>query len=300
VGCSAPWLAHATIRIAASVCGSAVSPTACIAVSSACRLSLTASSRSRQNFPTPPLHSRSRAAIASVNAAWALVTAGVTRDARTSVTSLMLVDANRCSPSRQRRTSIARRRPRPALSPVFGTATAQRRRRAEQGQPDRRPNPVAMRHGKAAEFEIEREARINRLLKQPPPISPEFELEFADPLDHSCRPYRISSLTLNGQPLFGIPDIVYRHKASGDITVFERKVTSARPDEWPNLKVQLWCYGRIDKWKNAKRTRLRGSIYSPKYDLKHAKPVGSWERDDEVFDSECRQLFELFGGRVIG
>jgi hypothetical protein len=33
-----------------------------VAVSSACRLSLTAASRSRQNLPTPPLHSRSRAA----------------------------------------------------------------------------------------------------------------------------------------------------------------------------------------------------------------------------------------------
>ena len=91
VGCSAPWVAHATIRIAASVCGSAVCPTACMAVSSACRLSLTASSRSRQNLPTPPLHSRSRADIASVNAAWAVATAGVTRVARASVTSAMLV-----------------------------------------------------------------------------------------------------------------------------------------------------------------------------------------------------------------
>ena len=82
---------HATIRIAASVCGSAVCPTACMAVSSACRLSLTASSRSRQNLPTRPLHSRSRADIASLSAACAAATAGVTRDARASVASAMLV-----------------------------------------------------------------------------------------------------------------------------------------------------------------------------------------------------------------
>jgi hypothetical protein len=64
---------------------------ACIAVSSACRLSLPATSRSRQNLPTPPLHSRSRADIASLNAACAAATVGVRRDARASVTSAMLV-----------------------------------------------------------------------------------------------------------------------------------------------------------------------------------------------------------------
>src|SRR5258705_2081519 len=78
-------------RLAASFWGSAFCPTACMAVSRACRLSLTAASRSRQNLPTPPLHSRSRADIASLNAACAAATAGVTRDARASVTSVMLV-----------------------------------------------------------------------------------------------------------------------------------------------------------------------------------------------------------------
>lgn len=161
-----------------------------------------------------------------------------------------------------------------------------------------RSSAAAMIEGKVIEFEIEREARMSRLSKQPPPISPEYELVFADPLDHSCQPFRISSLTLNDQPLFGIPDIVYRHKTSRDIVVIERKVTWAHPDEWPNLRVQLWCYAKIDKWKNAPRIYLRGSIYSPKYDLKYAKPVGSWEREDKEFDFECRQLFERFGGRV--
>jgi hypothetical protein len=39
VGWSAPWLAHATMRIAASVCGSAVCPTACMADGRGLRLS---------------------------------------------------------------------------------------------------------------------------------------------------------------------------------------------------------------------------------------------------------------------
>jgi hypothetical protein len=39
------------------------------------------------------LHSRSRADVASLNAAWAAVTAGVTRDARVCVTSAMFTEA---------------------------------------------------------------------------------------------------------------------------------------------------------------------------------------------------------------
>ena len=79
LGRSIPPESHATTRAALSVCGSAASATVCIAASSARRRSFTASSRSRQFLPTPPAHSRSRAAIASVSAALAVSTAGVTR-----------------------------------------------------------------------------------------------------------------------------------------------------------------------------------------------------------------------------
>jgi hypothetical protein len=71
LGFTAPRLAHATIRLAASVCGSAVAATVPMATSTACRRSVTAASRSRQNFPTPPWHSRPRAVIASPRAACA-------------------------------------------------------------------------------------------------------------------------------------------------------------------------------------------------------------------------------------
>ena len=57
------------------------------------RRSATVASRSLQNLPTPRTHSRSRADIASLNAACAAITTGVTRDARAAVTSVMLTDA---------------------------------------------------------------------------------------------------------------------------------------------------------------------------------------------------------------
>jgi hypothetical protein len=65
-----------------------------MAVSSAARRAVTASSRSRQTLPTPLRHSRSRAEMTSASAAWAVVTAGVVRDALAVVTSEMFTLAN--------------------------------------------------------------------------------------------------------------------------------------------------------------------------------------------------------------
>jgi len=113
VGCSAPCVTHATRRTADSVCGSAVCTTACVARSSACRLSLTATSRSRQNLPTPPLHSRSRAVIASLKPACAAATAGVRRDARTSVASAILMLA-KPTPAMTAKTNVIAQTPHPA------------------------------------------------------------------------------------------------------------------------------------------------------------------------------------------
>jgi hypothetical protein len=93
-GLAAPALSQATILDAASVCGSAACSTELNATPSARWRSVTASSRLRQKLPTPPLHSRSRDAKASRNASCAIVTAGVTRDARVRVTSAMLTEAN--------------------------------------------------------------------------------------------------------------------------------------------------------------------------------------------------------------
>ena len=150
--------------------------------------------------------------------------------------------------------------------------------------------------GKYVEFAIE---RSHRLKAHPPVDTKKYTLEFADPLDRSSRPYEISSLTLDGKPLFGIPDVVFREKRAGHIVIMERKVTRSTPNEWPNLKVQLWCYGKIDNWRAAPDVLLLGSIYHPdKYDMKHSVPVGPWARSDKAFDAQCRELFELFGGQV--
>ena len=92
-GRSMPRVTHATSLMAASFWGSAVYPTDAIAVSRIWRRSATAASRSLQNLPTPCKHSRSRADMASLNADWVAVTAGVRRAARAAVTSVMLTDA---------------------------------------------------------------------------------------------------------------------------------------------------------------------------------------------------------------
>jgi hypothetical protein len=150
--------------------------------------------------------------------------------------------------------------------------------------------------GQGVEFAIERSRRLE---KHPPVDKDKYVLVFADPLDRSASPYKISSLSLKGSPLFGIPDVVFREKRSGRIVIFERKVTRAVPNEWPNLKVQLWCYGKIDDWRGAPDVTLAGSIYEPdRYDFSHSTCVGPWSASDTAFESECRELFELFGGKV--
>src|SRR5262249_38446926 len=123
-------------------------------------------------------------------------------------------------------------------------------------------NLQSMLEGKLGEYEIERERRA---LRRPEPRS-RAGLLVADPLDRSCPPERMSSLILGSSPIYGIPDAVFRDKQSGTVFIFERKVTRARPNAWPNLKVQLWCYSRIDEWKDAEEIILIGHISNPKYD----------------------------------
>lgn len=137
-----------------------------------------------------------------------------------------------------------------------------------QGEPGSRDAfSDSQRIGKIGEFEIERRHRLQR---QPDPVSNDTELRHADPLDGSGRPFQISDLLLGDNRLWGIPDVVYRKKATNCIIIFERKVSSKLPKPWPNLKVQLWCYGLIDQWKSAPEVWLFGSIYDPdpKYEFR--------------------------------
>jgi hypothetical protein len=65
------------------------------------------------------------------------------------------------------------------------------------------------------------------------------------------------------------------------------------------LKVQLWCYGKIDDWASAPRVSLVGNIYDVKRDLNYPPmPVGGWDRDDPLFDQQCAELFEIYNSHL--
>ncbi len=57
----------------------------------------------------------------------------------------------------------------------------------------------------------------------------------------------------------GRPDLVFKHKKTGEVLIVEIKVTDAEiPDGgWPNLRAQLWAYSLADAFATAALARFR-------------------------------------------
>src|SRR5439155_21361402 len=144
--------------------------------------------------------------------------------------------------------------------------------------------------------------------------SGEWTLEFDGTHDSESKPLKISALQLNQTPLLAKPDLVFRHVNTNDILIIELKTWSGRgrlpPFGWPNLKVQLWCYGMIDTWRAAPNVLLQGRVWewsghpgryeeaAPDGGLQHPGIVlESWLSNDPRVHSECLELFSLFGGQ---
>jgi hypothetical protein len=127
-----------------------------------------------------------------------------------------------------------------------------------------------------------------------------WEIEFKDQND--AEPYVISRLRLNGKPLKAKPDRVLRHVRTGVRRIVEIKTTSSRvpAQGWPNMKVQLWCYGMIDAWAKAPKVLLMGEILLLRYGkLLHFHPTKPWDSKDPRIDAECAELFSLWGGQRV-
>ncbi len=82
---------------------------------------------------------------------------------------------------------------------------------------------------------------------------PDWELLFRDPLVKRAESLQISSLQVDGRPIWGVPDVVYHNKRTGEIIIVERKATNAKipGNGWPNLRAQLWAYAHADRWINS-------------------------------------------------
>src|SRR5262249_29973945 len=58
--------------------------------------------------------------------------------------------------------------------------------------------------------------------------------------------------------------------------------------------------GRIDKYQSAKMITLHAALYDPSKDpAQEPQRLKPWHRGDETFDSQCKTLFELYGGQVV-
>jgi len=110
----------------------------------------------------------------------------------------------------------------------------------------------------------------------------------------------ISSLTIDGKPLRGVPDLVFRERRTNRILIVELKVSEAQlwADGWPNLRAQLWAYSRIDRWANAPEILLAGEVWAPRRPEPLRRRTWLWNTADETLQTENRELFEAYGGAV--
>lgn len=155
-----------------------------------------------------------------------------------------------------------------------------------QGSPDQK----ALDEGKQIERSIAKLAR--------PPGHPDWELVYRDPLNGKPPALAISGLTVNGKSLWGAPDLVYRHKLSGEVVIVERKSSNRviPSDGWPNLRAQLWAYGYIDQWRDAPKITLVGEVWGFNDTHISRRAIIRWPAHHEPFRKDNAELFELYRG----
>lgn len=112
----------------------------------------------------------------------------------------------------------------------------------------------------------------------------------------------IPSLTVNGVPLRGIPDLVFRQRKSDRLLFVELKVSSAPDlpsDGWPNIRAQLWAYSHIRRWPTTAEILLAGEVWSDSSPPLWRK-TWLWRSTDSLLHQQCSELFFAFGGTVKG
>jgi hypothetical protein len=127
-----------------------------------------------------------------------------------------------------------------------------------------------------------------------------WELVYKDPLNEKPHPLKISSLTVDGEALWGAPDLVYKNTSNSNLIIVERKASTREVpvDGWPNLKAQLWAYSRIDEFLQFSTIHLIGETWAEESGELVKRAIQHWSWKDEQLDSDSRCLFEAYGGKV--
>lgn len=133
---------------------------------------------------------------------------------------------------------------------------------------------------------------------EPLPSNKEWEMIYEDPLNDEGQIKLISALTVNGRPLRGRPDVVYREKSTGRILIVERKTTNHEipSDGWPNLRAQLWAYAKADDWVDAPEVILVGEVWGFYAGIIYLRDIRRWISGEPSFEKENAELFELYRG----
>ena len=153
---------------------------------------------------------------------------------------------------------------------------------------------AALRQGARVEREIE-------LTRIPLPANEKWSLIYNGMGDSLAPALSISELEVDGSPMFGKPDLVFREKRSGRILIVEIKATEADiyADGWPNLRAQLWAYSKIDQWKDVNEVILVGEIWGYRGGIRRRATL-RWIKGDAVFERENAELFDLYkSDRVV-
>lgn len=110
-------------------------------------------------------------------------------------------------------------------------------------------------------------------------------------------PFKITGLTVNGRPLLAKPDFILRDTRDRIIVIEIKGSDKTIPiDGWPDLRAQLWAYGQIDELRNASAVLLIGEIWWRTENHLIRRGRVRWSRDDSQFDTQNRELFELYKG----
>lgn len=137
----------------------------------------------------------------------------------------------------------------------------------------------------------------------------EWELIFVDEGQMKGKCFINSQLTLNGEPLNCIPDVIFRYKNTKSYLIIENKSTRIPahhiPEQgWPNVKAQLWVYSWMDALLEAERVYMASKYWTwdsknnliPIQNASHLFPV--FERGNTEHESLCIELFNKWGGEI--